>query len=109
VADAFADRAAQGRPLAGPEAGVAAERPWMARPMEARLAHAGARRREAREDRIELARGRVGLLLRRAFADRDAVAPAAEVGEDARIPGLHAAGLPGRLQWQVAVARAAAR
>ena len=50
------------------------------------------------KDRFELLRRGVGLLLRRALADLDAVPAADEVRQDAGRAGLHAAGFPGRLQ-----------
>src|SRR5690606_34632945 len=98
VAHGFADGASQRRPLAGAEAGIAAQAPRMAGPMEARLAHAGTRRSDAGKDRLQLAARRIRLLPRRTLTDVETVLAADEVGQDARLPGLHAAGFPGRLQ-----------
>src|SRR3954468_18231683 len=106
--DALADRTADRRPLARHEAGIAAERPRMTRPVEARFACVRARGRKTRIDRIELPRRGIGLHLRRAFADLDPVPSADEIGENAGGARLHATRFPGRLRRQIAVRGAAA-
>src|SRR5215467_8788430 len=58
-------------------------------------------------DRVERGDREIGLSLRRALADLDAVPAADEVGQDSGGAGLHAARLPGRLRLQVAIGCAA--
>src|SRR6478735_2416939 len=89
-------------PVARREAGIAALGPRMAGPVEARLARRASRRGRAGENLLEFRDGLSGLEFRRALADREPVPAADEIGQDAGRAGLAAAGLPGRLQREIA-------
>ena len=88
-------------PLARLERGVAAAHPRVGGPVEADGGRGAARGGGAGKDALERVHHQAGLVLGRAGAHGEPLAPSGEVGEDARRARLQAAGLPGGLVRQV--------